>query len=62
MEAPSEYTAKSTGCLKKNAKLIKHNLKLILSINKMKLFLDFIQSNLNFEPSFVRIFQVLKEI
>ena len=36
-------------------KLIKHNSKLIALINDMYLFLDFTQSNLNFEPSFVGI-------
>ena len=43
-------------------KLIKHNLTLITSIDNTYLFLDFIQSNLNFEPSFVGIHQVLREI
>ena len=43
-------------------KLIKHNLKLITSINKMQLVLDSTQSDLNFEPSFSLIHQVLREI
>ena len=42
-------------------KLIKHNLKLITSINKMQLVLDSTQSDLNFEPSFSGIHQVLRE-
>ena len=47
---------------KKYTKLIKQNLKLITSINNMWLFLNFTQCSLNFEPSFVRIHQVLKDI
>ena len=47
---------------KKYTKLIKCNLKLITLINNMQLFLDSTQSNLNFEPSFVAILQVLREI
>ena len=43
-------------------KLIKRNLKLVTLINNMWLFLDSIQSNLNFEHSFVVIRQVLREI
>ena len=51
------------GCLKKRyAKLIKRNLKLITSIINMKLFGNCAQSNLNFEPPFVGIHQVLREI
>ena len=33
-----------------------------MSVNNIKLFLDFTQSNLNFETSFVGIHQVLIEI
>ena len=43
-------------------KLIKGNLKLITLIVNTLLFLNFIQSDVNFEPSFVRIRQVLREI
>ena len=43
-------------------KLIKCNLKLVALMNNMKLFLDFKQSNLNFEPSFVGSNHVLREI
>ena len=46
---------------KKYTKLIKRNLKLKTSVN-MQLFLDCTQSDLNFEPSFVEIHQVLREI
>ena len=54
---------KSTRCLKKKyTKLVKRNLKLIRLINNMLPFSNFTQSNLNFEPSFVRICQVLTEI
>ena len=42
-------------------KSIKCNLKLIASINNMKLFLDSTQSNLNFLPSLVGTHQVLRE-
>ena len=42
--------------------LIKHNLKSIASIINLLLFLNSIQSNLNFEPSFVDVHQVLREI
>ena len=53
----------TTGCLKKTCtKLIKRNMKLITSINNMQLLLDCIQSDLNFEPLFVEIHQVLREI
>ena len=53
----------TTGCLKKKyTKLINRNLKLIPSINNMLQFFNFTQSNLNFEPSFVGIHQVLREI
>ena len=44
------------------AKLIKRNLILIMSINGMQQFLDFKQSNLNFESLFVGIHEVLTEI
>ena len=44
------------------AKLIKCNLKLIMLINNMLLFSNFTQSNLNFEPSFAGIHQVLREM
>ena len=47
---------------KKYTKLTKRILKLIMSINNMELFLDSTQSSLNFESSFVGIYQVLKEI
>ena len=44
----------TTGCLRKRyTKLIKHNLKLITSINDTELFLDCAQANLDFECSFV---------
>ena len=52
-----------TGCLKnKHTKLSKSNLKLIMLINNILLFLDFTQRNLNFESSFVGIHQILREI
>ena len=44
------------------AKLIKWNLKLIELIIIMSLFLNSIQSDINFEPSFVGIYQALREI
>ena len=47
---------------KKYTKLIKCNLKLITSINYVQLFLDCIQSNFDFKPSFDEIYQVLREI
>ena len=47
---------------KKNAKLIKRNLKLIKSIHSMWLFFDSEQSNSNFEPSSIGIHQILIEI
>ena len=47
---------------KRYTKLTKRNLKLIMSIINMSLFLNFTKSNLNFEPSFGGIYQVLKEI
>ena len=50
------------GVSKMYAKLFKLNLKLITLITNMLLFLNSIQSDLNFEPSFVGIHQVLKEI
>ena len=43
-------------------KLIKRNLKFITSIINIWLLLDFKQSNLNFEPSFAEIHDVLGEI
>ena len=43
-------------------KLIKRNLKFMKSIINILVFLNAIQSDLNFEPSFVGIHQVLKEI
>ena len=46
---------------KKYTKSIKRNLKLITLIINMWLFLHFTQSNVNFEPSFVEIHQVLRE-
>ena len=42
-------------------KSIKCNLKLVASINNMKLFLDSTQSNLSFLPSLVGTHQVLRE-
>ena len=50
------------GVLKKYTKLIESNLNLVMSINNMLLLLDFSQSNLNFEPSFVEVHQVLREM
>ena len=47
---------------KKYTKLIKCNLKLIMLINTVLLILDSTQFSLNFEPSFVGIYQVLTEI
>ena len=44
-----------------DTKLIKRNLKLIMSINNMQLFLHFTQPNLTFEPSFSEIHEVLRE-
>ena len=46
----------------KYTKLIKCSLKLITSINNMLLSLDSTQSTLNFEPSFVGIHQVLRNM
>ena len=43
-------------------KVYKCNLKFITLINNMQLYLDFTKSNLNFEPSFLGIHQVLREI
>ena len=43
-------------------KLIKRNLKLIMLINNMKLFLDSTQSSLNFEPLVAGIHDVLRKI
>ena len=37
-------------------------MKLMTSINNMYLLFNFTQSDLNFEPSFVEIHQVLREI
>ena len=52
-----------TGCQKRRyTKLIERNLKLVTSINIVKLLLDFTQSNLNFESLFVEICPVLREI
>ena len=62
MEAPSEYSKINQVSQKQVYKVNKHNLKLISSINNMKLFFDFRQSNLNCESSFVGILHVLKEI
>ena len=45
-----------------HSKLIERTLKLIKLINDMILFLDSKQSNLNFEPSFAAIHEVLREI
>ena len=51
-----------TGCLKMiYTNLIKRNLKLIMSINNIKLFLDFKESNLNSKPSFAGIHEVIRE-
>ena len=48
---------------KMSTKLIKLNLKLtIRSINNMLLFIDSTKSNLNFEPLFAAIHEVLREI
>ena len=55
-------TALYTGCLKKYTKLIKRKLKLITSINNMQLLINSAQFNLNFEPWFAGIHQVLREI
>ena len=43
-------------------KLVKHNLKLTTLISNISLFLDCTQSNLNFEPSFAGIHEILKVI
>ena len=43
-------------------RLSKRNLKSVTSINDMLVFLDCTQSDLNFEPSFIEIRQVLREI
>ena len=44
------------------SKLVKHNLKLTTLISNISLFLDCTQSNLNFEPSFAGIHEILKVI
>ena len=65
MQVPSSLSLISStlpGVSKKYTKLIKYNLKLTRSISTMQLFLNFTQSNLNFEPSFVGIYQLLREI
>ena len=41
---------------------ISHNLKLMTMIDNIQQYLDSIQSNVNFEPSFAAIHEVLREI
>ena len=56
-------TVELPGVLKKYTKLMKCiNLKLITLINKIQLFFDSIQFSLKFEPSFVGIHKILREI